>query len=60
MYYANLAEIRLPRISEEVQREFARRGVAILKALDHANAALSVRRTEIEQMVVGTLAVPER
>ncbi|EIC29449.1 hypothetical protein Metal_1675 [Methylomicrobium album BG8] len=37
MYYANLAEIRLPEIPENVQRDFARRLLEILANINAAN-----------------------
>jgi hypothetical protein len=53
MYYANLAEIRLPEIPENVQRDFARRRLEILANINAANGKLAQRKQEIEQMILG-------
>jgi restriction endonuclease S subunit len=54
MYYANLAEIRLPEISEPVQRNFAERREKILLDIKAANEKLAQRKKEIEKMILGT------
>lgn len=59
MYYANLAEIRLPKISMEVQRKFADQRKDILKAIVTANKKLLQRKKEIEKMILGTQLVGE-
>ena len=53
MYYANLAEIRLPMIDLEIQKEFADQRVAILSAITKANESVKDCRTEIEEMILG-------
>lgn len=53
MYYANLAEIRLPEISLEVQRSFAERRNGVLANITAANEKLTQRRKEIEKMILG-------
>lgn len=53
MYYANFAEIRLPVISEKVQRNFADRRQEISANITAANEKLSQRKEEIEQMILG-------
>ncbi len=58
MYYANLAEIRLPMIEMSVQRDFARRRKDILAQIDSAKAELAKRKIEIEEMILGTRPVP--
>jgi len=57
MYYANLAEIRLPEISIDMQKDFAERRQEILENIKAANEKLSLRRQEIEKMILGTLPV---
>jgi len=54
MYYANLAEIRLPECSTEVQINFAKRRQAVLTRITEANQKLAQRKKEIEQMILGT------
>lgn len=54
MYYANLAEIRLPEISAEVQKNFADRRQKILTNITTANKKLIQRKNEIEKMILGT------
>jgi len=57
MYYANLAEIRIPEVSLKVQRNFVERRQKILKNIAAANGKLSRRQTEIEEMIIGTRSV---
>ena len=54
MYYANLAEIRLPEIPDVVQQKFARRLREILRDISAANETLVDRKTKIEKMILGT------
>jgi hypothetical protein len=60
MYYANLAEIRLPEIPTEVQRTFADRRQEILSNITVANEKLVQRKKEIEKMILGTRPVEVR
>lgn len=53
MYYANLAEIRLPEVPESVQRDFADRRSRALDEIDASVAMLTERTAEIEAMIVG-------
>ena len=53
MYYTNLAEIRLPMIDLEVQKEFAGQRVDILSAITKANKTVKERKSEIEEMILG-------
>lgn len=53
MYYANLAEIRLPEIPTEVQKNFADRRQEILANISAANEKLAQRKIEIEKMILG-------
>jgi hypothetical protein len=53
MYYANLAEIRLPMIDLEIQKKFANQRVAMLSSITKANESVKERRTEIEKMILG-------
>lgn len=57
MYYANLAEIRLPKISDDLQQDFASRRLKILANISLANETLCQRKKEIEQMILGTRPV---
>ena len=53
MYYANLAEIRLPEVAESVQREFAARRAQALGDIDAGDRMLAERTAEIEKIIVG-------
>lgn len=57
MYYANLAEIRLPEIPAEVQKNFADRRQEILANIAAANGKLAQRKKDIEKMILGTSPV---
>lgn len=57
MYYANLAEIRLPKIPAEVQKNFAERRQEILVNIVAANGKLAQRKKDIEKMILGSLPV---
>jgi restriction endonuclease S subunit len=57
MYYANLAEIRLPEIPTEAQKNFADRRQEILANITAANEKLNRRKKEIEKMILGTRPV---
>lgn len=57
MYYANLAEIRLPEIPMEVQKNFADRRQEILANISAANEKLVQRKKDIEKMILGTRPV---
>lgn len=57
MYYANLAEIRLPEIPTEVQKIFADRRQEILANIAAANGKLAQRKKDIERMILGTCPV---
>ena len=53
MYYANLAEIRLPMIDLEIEKKFANQRVVMLSSITKANESVKERRTEIEEMILG-------
>ncbi|WP_456417376.1 restriction endonuclease subunit S [Thiolapillus sp.] len=55
MYYANLAEIRLPRVPEDMQREYASKWREILQDILRAKERLVLRKNEVEQMILGIL-----
>jgi len=57
MYYANLAEIRLPMVNVEVQQQYAIKRTEILNRIFQANATLIERKREIEQMILGIRSV---
>ena len=60
MYYANLAEIRLPSVPYEMQRRVADEYKSLLHQISTATADLERRRTEIEAMIVGAVKVQEK
>ena len=57
MYYANLAEIRLPMVKPEVQQQYAIQRQEILSRISLAHETLIERKREIEKMILGTYAV---
>lgn len=57
MYYANLAEIRLPMISEAEQRDFAERRRNTILSIEKARRLLDDTGKEVERMIIGTAAV---
>ena len=57
MYYANLAEIRLPMISMKIQRKFGKNRLGILNRIKAAESEMVRRKNEIEQMILGFKAV---
>lgn len=59
MYYANLAEIRLPNIDMEVQQRFVEQREKILTRASSADEILASRKLEIEQMILGLSPVGE-
>lgn len=59
MYYANLAEIRLPMIKMEVQQKYAKKRQGILNRVSQANVMLMQRKNEIEKMILGTRSVED-
>lgn len=59
MYYANLAEIRLPMIKTEIQQKFAIKRQEILKRIWQANVMLMQRKKEIEKMILGNRSVED-
>lgn len=60
MYYANLAEIRLPEVPMSVQREFAARRSRALDEVDASERMLAERKAEIEAMIVGNRSAQAR
>lgn len=57
MYYANLAEIRLPPIDNDLQKHYAKRRLEILDNISLTNEMLAQRKREIEQIIIGTRPV---
>lgn len=57
MYYANLAEIRLPEIPMDFQKNFADRRQEILANIMDANGTLAQRKIDIEKMILGSRPV---
>ena len=53
MYYANLAEVRLPEVPKSVQRDFAARRSRTLDEIGASGTMLAQRTAEIEGMIVG-------
>lgn len=60
MYYSNLAEIRLPEIPTEVQKNFVDQQREILANITTANEKLAQRGREVEQMILGIHLVEAR
>ena len=60
MYYANLAEIRIPEVPKSVQRKFAARRARALDEIDAGDRMLSERTAEIEEMIVGSHSAKAR
>lgn len=59
MYYANLAEIRLPMISPDTQNDYIKRKAAIKENLKKAATHLIEVKKQIEKLILGTLSVEE-
>ncbi|WP_147277384.1 hypothetical protein [Rhodovulum sp. 12E13] len=57
MYYTNLAEIRLPMISEAEQKDFAERRRDAILSIEKARRSLDDTAKEVEQMIIGTAAI---
>jgi hypothetical protein len=57
MYYANLAEIRLPMVKSEIQEQYAMQRQEILSRISQANLMVIQRKREIEEMTLGTRTV---
>ena len=57
MYYANLAEIRLPEIPMDLQKRFSDQRQLILAKIKEADKKLAERKEEIEKMILGTIPV---
>jgi len=57
MYYANLAEIRLPKIPTGLQKNFADRRQETLNNIKAANEKLAERKNDIEKIILGTRLV---
>ncbi len=54
MYYANLAEIRLPAVPRSVQQGFACRRAEILDKIRACRKMVAERTAEVEEMIVGS------
>lgn len=59
MYYANLAEIRLPMISKKIQQKYVTRITEIEQLQVTSKERLSEVRIQVEQLILGTLSVEE-
>ncbi|OYX40086.1 MAG: hypothetical protein B7Y98_03300 [Sphingomonas sp. 32-62-10] len=57
MYYANLAEIRLPMVPMKEQRRIADAYTAIEANVASSKADLDRRRSDIEKMILGTMKI---
>jgi hypothetical protein len=57
MYYANLAEIRLPMVSSDTQKEYIKRKAAIKENLNKAASHLIEVKKQVEKLILGTLSV---
>jgi len=59
MYYANLAEIRLPLISEEIQKKYIAHKIELEQMQSTSKNMLLESRSQIEKLILGTLSVEE-
>jgi hypothetical protein len=59
MYYANLAEIRLPIIPKQIQQEYIARKAKLEEQQKTATKELKKVKVRIEQLILGTLSVGE-
>jgi hypothetical protein len=59
MYYANLAEIRLPMVSTDTQKEYIKRKAAIKANLKGAATHLIEVKKQVEKLILGTLSVED-
>jgi len=59
MYYANLAEIRLPMISKKIQEKYITRKAKLEEQQKAATEELKNVKVRIEQLILGTLSVEE-
>jgi hypothetical protein len=59
MYYANLAEIRLPLVSSDTQKEYIKRKAAIKENLKKAASHLIEVKKQVEKLILGTLSVED-
>lgn len=59
MYYANLAEIRLPMVSQDTQKKYIKRKTAIMANLERAASHLIEVKKQVEKLILGTLSVEE-
>jgi len=55
MYYANLAEIRLPIVPVILQQEFLNRRMVIVESIRNAIQAVEQQKQDIEKMILGSL-----
>ncbi len=59
MYYANLAEIRLPIISIEIQRKYVARKTELEQLQASSKERLLEVRKQVEKLILGTLSVKD-
>lgn len=59
MYYANLAEIRLPMVSPDIQKEYISSKAAIKAKLKGAATHLTKVKRQVERLILGTLSVED-
>ena len=57
MYYSNLAEIRLPNITIDMQRKYIKKRETIMKEIVSANEKVIIRRHDVEKMILGEIAI---
>jgi restriction endonuclease S subunit len=57
MYYSNLAEIRLPSISIDIQKKYIKKRESIMKEIVSSNEKVIIRRRDVEKMILGKLAI---
>ena len=59
MYYANLAEIRLPMIARDVQQRFLSKKAKIERKLPTLKEKLFDCKNKVEKLILGTLSVED-
>lgn len=58
LFFANLAEIRLPNVSAKRQAEFASERELLVKRKEAATVGLAARKVEIDKIILGEIPVP--
>jgi restriction endonuclease S subunit len=59
MYYSNLAEIRLPMVSSDTQKEYIKRKATIKENLKKGTSRVIEVKKQVEKLILGTLSVED-